>query len=365
MPARTYEVGFSAGYVVATAILFVGLAVAITQARSAEIAYVPLGSDNKLVLVDISSDEVIGQIKGLPAVHGLAGTPDGRFLIAGSYDTRQSRKKRSNKPSGVTADEHAAHHKAPTDDGGANTAEVSTLTILKTSNRSIVRLIDVPGAVHHVAVSPNGKIAVVTHPNDGKITAINLETYKVIATIPTGPLPNYATFSSDGKSVYISNAGNNTVSSVNAGLWIVNWNVVVGDSPEHIVLSNDGATLYINNVDDGSVSIVDIAHKEQVRTITVGKTLHGIDLSDDGDTLYVAALGDDKLFAIDLATNLRRSVVLSTSPYHLTTVPGSGKLYVSSSDQPFIWVVNQGSLRVKGKIKIGGKGHQIVVVPTS
>lgn len=345
--------------------LFFGLTTAITHAGSSEIAYVPLGSENKLMLVDISSDKVIGQIEGLPAVHGLAATPDGRFLIAGSYDSRKKGTKNPIKPSGITADEHASHHKTPASDGDVRTVETSSLTILKTSDNSVVRHIDVPGAVHHVATSPDGKTVVVTHPNEGKISAINLDTFRVVATIHTGPLPNYAAFSPNGKTVYISNAGNNTISAVGAGQWSVDWNALVGGSPEHVVLSKDGTKLFVNNVDDGTVSIVDIELRKQIKTIPIGQTLHGIDLSDDGNTLFVAALGDDRLFSIDLATNQKKSVVLSTSPYHLTVIPGSRKVYVSSSDKPIIWVVDQQSLEVTGEIEIGGKGHQIAVAPNS
>jgi YVTN family beta-propeller protein len=183
----------------------------------------------------------------------------------------------------------------------------------------------------------------------------------VVANISTGSLPNYAAFSPDGKRVYVSNAGNNTVTSVDAIRWIVQWNAVVGASPEHIVLSKNGAKLFVNNVEDGSVSVVDVSKRIAVKTIPVGQTLHGIDLSDDGKTLFVAALGDNKLVAVNLVTYQSRQLVLSPSPYHLSVIRGSGKIYVSSSENPKIWVVNQKALKVNAEIPIGGKGHQIVV----
>lgn len=350
----------------ATALFFAAsLAMTAPAANAGEVAYVPLGSDNKLVLVDIAKDKVVGEIGGLPGVHGLAGTPDGKFLIAGSYEGRERGGEAPAKPSGMSADEHAAHHKPSASHPGAKSSEISTLTILKTADKSVMRRIDVPGAVHHVAASPDGRFAVVTHPAEDRISAIDLTSYKVVANLSTGPFPNYAAFSPDSKSVYVSNAGNNTVTSVDATQWIVQWNAVVGSSPEHIVLSKDGARLYVNNVDGGSVSVVDTAARKSVKTIPVGETLHGIDLSDDGKTLFVAARGSETLTAVDLDTGKSRSLALKPEPYHLAVIHGAGKVYVTSADEPKMWVVDQKTLKVTGEVPIGGKGHQIVQAPGS
>ena len=351
-----------ASYAAATMFIAAGLASAVLPARAGEMAYIPLGSDNKLALVDVGTDKVVGTIEGLPAVHGLAGTPDGRLLIAGSYKGRERDSTAPAKPSGVAADEHAAHHATSASPLGSKSSEISTLTIIKTADRSVTRRIDVPGAVHHVAVSSDGRLAVVTHPSEDSISAIDLTSYEVVANLSTGPLPNYAAFSPDGKSVYVSNAGNGTVSTVDVERWIVSWNTPVGATPEHVVLSDDGKTLYVNNVDDGTVSVIDTAERKVARTIPIGKTLHGIDLSDDGKTLFVVALGDEQLTAVDLATGKSREISLKPAPYHLAAIRRSSKLYVSSADKPKLWVLDQKSLKVTGEIPIGGKGHQLVHV---
>ncbi len=332
-----------------------------TQTALAEpLVYVPLGGENKIVAVDAAKDEIVDTITGLPAVHGLAGTPDGRFLIAGSFETRALGGEAVAKPADVSEDEHAAHHGAASADGKNAIAEVSTISVVRRADGSVVRRIDVPGAVHHVGVSGDGRFAVVTHPNGGSISVIDLGSYEVVATVATGTLPNYAAFAPDGDRLYVSNAGNDTVSEIDTSRWIVRSNTVVDSSPEHVVLSRDGVTLYVNNVDAGTVSVVDVGDQTVVKTIRLGTTLHGIDLSDDGGTLFIAVLGDDKVVAVDLATGAQRSVPLAPAPYHLAVVRGTGKLYVSSANEPKIWVIDQRDLTVRGEIQIGGKGHQMV-----
>jgi hypothetical protein len=47
----------------------------------------------------------------------------------------------------------------------------------------------------------------------------------------------------------------------------------------------------------------------------------------------------------------------------VTTITGTGKLYVSSREQSKIWVVDQKSLKVTGEIALRGEGHQMVFTP--
>lgn len=333
-------------------------------ARAAPFVYVPMGSDDKIVVVDAATDKIVDTISGVEAVHGLAISPDGGFLIAGSYAERDVKDAAAAKPVGVSEDEHAAHHTAPA--AGTNIIEsvVSTVSIIQTADGAITRRIDVPGAVHHVSASPDGRFAVLTHPSEGTISVIDLSSYTVVKRISTGPLTNYAVFSPDSERVYVSNAGNGTVSEVDTERWIVRRNFVAGDSPEHMVISRDGDRLYVANVDAGTVSEILTEEGSTVRTFNIGGALHGIDLSKTGQTLFVSALDRDKLVAINLSTTKMRDVSLSPAPYHVAAIGDAGKIYVSSADEPNVWLIDQESLAVRGEIAIGGKAHQMVMSPS-
>ncbi len=344
-------------------ILAAALTLPAAGALAAERVYVPLGSAGAVVVVDPADDKIVGRIEGLPAVHGLAATPDGRYLVAGSYQERPAGTAAAPpKPAGMSADEHAAHHakrSGPAADPGAT---VSSVSIVRAEDGGIVRRIDVPGAVHHVAVSPDGRFAAVTHPRQDRVSAIDLASFEVVATVATGALPNYAAFAPDGGRLYVSNAGDGTVVEVDTARWKVARKFAVGDSPEHLVLTADGGWLFVNNVQDGTVSVIDVGAGKVLRTVQVGDTLHGIDLADDGRTAIVAAMGDEKLVAVDGDSGVVGTAALAPAPYHVAAVRGAGKLYVSSADAPKTWVVDQKTLKVLGEIPIGGKGHQMAQI---
>ncbi|NQU57859.1 MAG: hypothetical protein HQ513_11535 [Rhodospirillales bacterium] len=107
---------------------------------------------------------------------------------------------------------------------------------------------------------------------------------------------------------------------------------------------------------------MDISSGKVARTYEIGKRLHGLDISDDGTTLFITSKTDEKFIALDPKTDTRRVLPLSPSPYHLETIEGTGKVYVSSSKIGKIWVVDQKSVQLLGEIEIKGEGHQMTTV---
>ena len=107
-----------------------------------------------------------------------------------------------------------------------------------------------------------------------------------------------------------------------------------------------------------------VADGKVKRSFPVGKNAHGLDISDDGKTLFASARGEDKLVAIDIASGRTRTLALAPAPYHLNTIHGAGKVYVSSSKKPLIWVVDQKTFKLVGTIALpAGEGHQMAIVP--
>ncbi len=339
-------------------LLTLGVATPVSAAPS---VYIPLGDANRVQVIDAAIDRVTGVVEDVGNAHGLAITPDGRYLVAGSYSELPSGMEDAlPRPEGVSEAEHEKHHARPQPSVPVLVG-TSYVSVADTGTRKVFRRIAVRGAVHHVAVSPDGRFAVTTHPGAGGISVIGIDAFAVIRTISTGLAPNYAVFSADGRSLFVSNAGDNTVSEVAVGSWKVIRNIATGGSPEHVVLSKDSGTLYVNNVADGTVSVIPVGEGRVTRAFEVGSVPHGIDISDDGRTLFASSKGDGKLVAIDLTTSNVRTLALAPAPYHVTTVRGSGKIYVSSRAENRIWVVDQNTLLVKGEVEIGGIGHQMAV----
>lgn len=340
------------------------LGVALVLAAAAPAAadnrvFIPTGSGGTVLVVDPASDSVIDRIEGLPAIHGLAATADGRYLVAGSFEERAPGSGAVEKPAAVSEEDHAAHH------GGGSSAETdpasgtSTVSVVDVATRQVVRRIDVPGAVHHVAIDDHDRIALVTQPNTGSVTAIDLATFEVIATVRTGSLPNYAVFGADGNVAYVTNAGDDTVSVIDLRHWRVRERIAVGASPEHLVLSRDGSSLFVSNAGEGSVAVVSTETRQVVDTLLLGRSIHGLDLSFDDSILFVALTEEDKLVMLPSEGSMTEWVRLSPAPYHVTYVLDRDKVYVSSAEKPVVWSLSARTLEVLAEIPVPGIGHQM------
>lgn len=326
--------------------------------------YIPEGSAGEILVVDSDTGAVKARWTGLEAIHGLAGVPGAKYLVAGSYtEVAKDEAMAPEKPEGVSQSEHEAHHARKAANAMPKDAAVSILTILDAQSGEVVRRIEVPGAVHHVAMSPDGRYAVATHPTTDGVSIIDLHALAFKAFVPTGTSPNYSVFAPDGKSVFVTNASSGTVSEVDLEKAFVKRNILAGEAPEHIVLSRDGKLLFVADAYAGTVHEISISAGEVTRTFSIGGEIHGLDLSDDGKTLFVSGKEENKLVAIQLETGEQKTAALAPAPYHLAAIPGSGTLFVSSREEPKVWIIGQSDLAVHGDITVSGEGHQMVVLP--
>ena len=310
-----------------------------TGASAEPTADIPLGLANEVIAVDAATGRIIRRYSGVENPHGLVATPDGDYLVAGSL-------KETPVPAGAPAD-----------------TPNSKLYVLHPEHGHVMAEIPVSGWTHHEAITPDGKYVISTHPTRGGISVVDLINNKVFKTIKTGPTPNYTLVTKDGKRAYVSNTGNGTISEIDLGTWTVTRSLEAGPTPEHLVFSPDERTIYVANDRAGTISVVSVQSGKVEHSYTIGKRVHGLDIGDDGKTLFVSSRSDDKLVALDITTGKQRVLTLSPEPYHLDKIPGTGKIYVSSSKAPKVWVVDQKTFTVTDTIQLpGGEGHQIAVI---
>jgi len=321
----------------------IGLAVAGLLAAGAvqadPMVYIPLGKANEVIAVDAASDKITATYTGVANPHGLVATPDGEYLVAGSLQ------------------------EIPLPAGAKIETPNSKLYLVHPEHGHVMSTIPVAGWTHHEAITPDGRYIISTHPTRGQVSVVDLQANRVVHTVKTGPAPNYTVITPDGNTAYVSNSGNGTISEIDLSKWQVTRTLHGGPSPEHLVLSRDGKTIYAANPRAGTIAAVSVASGQVVRSYMIGKGLHGLDMGDDGATLFASAKNEDKLVALDPATGNQRVLKLSPAPYHLNTIHGAGKVYVSSRKRPVIWVVDQKTLKLVDTIKLpGGEGHQMAVV---
>ncbi len=334
----------------------VAMSFSLMVAADTNRAFVPMGTANAVGVIDLENRQVTSSIGGTLNTHGSALTPDGRYLVVGSL-SEHDRLEPVGRPEGVSEDEHAAHHGG----GKANeseTANTGLLYVVNTATKAIDRKLEVPGPVHHVLVTSDGRYAVSTHPAAGSISVVDRDSGQLVKTVATGPAPNYLVQTDDGQSLLVSNTGNGTVSEVDTEHWFVERNLRVGGSPEHMVLAADNERLYVNDAASGQVLALELAQGAVANRYEVGEAPHGVGLSADGQTLYATSQGGNLLVRIELASGARHTRPLAPAPYHLAVSHYDGQLLVTSRAENKLWVLDPESLDVVDEIALSGIGHQ-------
>jgi DNA-binding beta-propeller fold protein YncE len=315
------------------------LLVVTNTAYAGPTVYIPLGSGNQVIAVDAATDKITASYSDVINAHGLVATPDGEYLIAGSIQ------------------------EDPLKQGQPQDTPNSKLFLIHPDHGHVMSTIPVTGWTHHQAITPNGKYVLSTHGARGYISVVDMEENKVIQTIATGLVPNFTLITQDGKTAFVSNSGDNSISEVDLTSWKVKRQLESGPAPEHMAFSSDEKTIFVTNPRKGAVAAISVESGKLINSYAIGKAVHGLDIGDDGKTLFVSSKQDDKLVALDTETGIKRELALSPSPYHLNTIPGTGKVYVSSRKKPVIWVVDQKTMQNTGKIVLpAGEGHQMAVV---
>lgn len=308
-----------------------------TAVAAKPLVYVAAGSANQIIVIDAATDKVVGNYDGIENPHSIVSTPDGEYILSGSLKEKRPAKDSKKSPH-------------------------STIYLVHPAHGHVMLTMAAEGIIHHQAITPDGRYVISTHPTKGNVSVADLQQNKVVRTVKTGNAPNYALVSKNGQAIYVSNSASGSISVIDPKTWSVVRTLKAGPGPEHLAISKDEKTLFVTNPTAGTVSAIDIAGGEVSRTYQLGGKLHGLDITDDGSTLFVTSRSDNKLIALDPKTDTRRVLPLSPAPYHLETIEGTGKIYVSSSKLPKLWVIDQQTAKLTGEIKIVGEGHQMTTV---
>jgi len=311
----------------------------ITNSYASPTVYIPLGSANQIIAVDASNGKITQSFSGVENPHGLVATPDGEYLIAGSLK------------------------ETPLKPGQAADTANSQLYLIHLEHKHVMLTIPVAGWTHHQAITPDGRYVISTHATRAYVSVVDLVSNQVIKTIKTGNSPNYSLVTQNGKYAYVSNSASSSISEINIDEWKMTRTLEAGPSPEHMVFSKDQKMIYVANPRAGKVSVVSITSGKIIEQYEIGKSVHGLDISDDGQTLFVSSKKENKLVALNIITGVKKTIKLSPSPYHLNTIKGTGKVYVSSRKKPLIWIIDQNSFKQTGTIVLpDGEGHQMAIV---
>ncbi len=164
-----------------------------------------------------------------------------------------------------------------------------------------------------VAVSPDGKRAIVTSESTNMLHVIAIPEHVIETNILVGARPRAATFSTDSKTAYATSEISGEVKKIDIASGTIIGKVPLGDDkakPKDVLVSRDGKRLFVAGGRANRVFVLDANSLEILKAIPVGKRVWGLALSRDGKRLYSTDGVDHQVSVIDTESN----TVVTTVP---------------------------------------------------
>ncbi|WMT18479.1 YncE family protein [Parageobacillus toebii] len=142
----------------------------------------------------------------------------------------------------------------------------------------------------HIVFTENRKYALVTNNEDNNVSVIDMASYSVIQTIPTGKGPHGFRISKDSKYAYIANMGEDGVSVINLETMKEEKKIKVGSTPVTTSITSDGKTLVVTLNGENSLAIVDLASGKVIK-VPVGQGPAQVYIDSNDTFAYVTNQG--------------------------------------------------------------------------
>jgi YVTN family beta-propeller protein len=219
----------------------------------------------------------------------------------------------------------------------------------------------VAGVAHAMSPpQPNVDRVIVLDSGEARLTTIDEQTHKVVATEDTGKEPHHLMISPDQQSLIVANSVSNSLMFVDPSNGAVQRTVQNIEDPYQLGFSPDRkwfvtAALRLDRVDIYRYDGHDLTI---ARRIPLAKTPSHMTFSSDARTVYVTLQDSGELAAIDLATQtIAWKINVGRDPAGLWMTPGDRSLLVGMTGEDDVVVVDPHTHQVVKRIHTGRGAH--------
>ncbi|HEY6842992.1 MAG TPA: YncE family protein [Thermoanaerobaculia bacterium] len=250
--------------------------------------------------------------------------------------------------------------------GDSNVAFVDPATL------QVVARVPTGNAPHEVAVSADGRIALVanygTGPEPGSTIAIITIADRKAQTLKLPLLRPHGTFAI-GSHIYITAEGSHAIARYDVPTGGIDWIQGSDANGTHMLVVAPGEKkIYTANIGSDSVGVIDLANAPRnirVTAIPAGKGPEGIDLSPDGKEVWAAHRGDGALSIIDTATDkVVQTLPIGTKMANRVKFTRDGKrVLVSDPPSNQLLVIDAASRQIVKKLDTEAGPEGILIAP--
>lgn len=213
---------------------------------------------------------------------------------------------------------------------------------------------------------------VVANKSEATVSLVDLGGGRVVATLPTGEAPHEVAVSPDGRTALVTNYGNRgapgstlTVIDVAAATVVRTIDLTPYSRPHGVAWLADGRRALVTVEANRALLVVDVP-KGAVETAveTRADVSHMVAVTPDGTRAFVANIGSGSITAIDLGARIRlRDVPTGPGAEGVCVTPDGGQVWVTNRAGDSVSVVDAGSLQVVRTLEAAAFPIRAVATP--
>jgi YVTN family beta-propeller protein len=240
--------------------------------------------------------------------------------------------------------------------------EASTASIIDLASGVVKASLPTGKSPHELAVSRDGKLAVVTDYGgpDNTLTVIDVPSRSVLRKVSFAPhsRPHGAVFLPDNRTLVVTAEREGLLVLVDVIEGKVTGTKRTGSSVGHMVaLSPDAKTAYVANITPGNLSIIDIAGSAEPIIVPVGIQTEGIGLSPDGRSVWMGSNTTGKVFIIDVAARkVIDSLQTSGFPYRIGFTPDGKTALVTNPESNELRIIDVATRKIRNVVDMRPTG---------
>jgi YVTN family beta-propeller protein len=319
---------------------------ALSTVASAQVRVLQTNSQgDNIHLIDPATNQIVGEIKGVPINHGAAAAPDGsRFYFSSEAE--------------------------------------QTLHVVDGKTLQTVKKIPLTARPNNISISRDGRrvyVGIVSAP--GAVDVIDTTSLEKVKSIPTkGGIHNvYVT--PDGRHVIAGSIAGRLMTVIDQKTEEPIWTLFEeGVRPMAFETNPDGSTkrIFVQLSNLHGFAVVDFAQRKEVARVELPNDIpadkvdkgpfnaspsHGLGVAPDGRTLWVTSRPNARVYAYSLPElKLLGAVDLGGRPDWVTFTPDSKQVYISTENTNSTVVVDVAVRKEIARVKVGASPKRNITV---
>ena len=241
----------------------------------------------------------------------------------------------------------------------------NTVSLIDLASRKVVATVPTGVGPHEVAVSPDGKVAVVANYGaqtpGNSLTVINIPSKQVVKTIDLGEYRRpHGIVWLKGNEIALTSEANKALLVVDVSTGKVSRNAITDQNVSHmVVVSPKHGRAFVANIGSGSVTVIDLKTMTKVVDLPTGAGAEGIDISPDEKEVWISNRAANTVSVIETVTSKVVATLESKDfPIRVKFTPGGKHVLVSNARSGDVAIFDAASRKEIKRVSMEVKANE-------